>query len=72
METFKYMLDQLEDLLHAERAASRQRVRDVDLPRREGPSHSFKNLPIIIAGSAGGYLKQGQYVDAGRSTNASS
>lgn len=30
-----------------------------------GPSHSFNNLPIIIAGSAGGYLKQGQYLNAG-------
>lgn len=30
-----------------------------------GPSHSFRNVPIIIAGSAGGYLKQGQYVNAG-------
>ncbi len=30
-----------------------------------GPSHSFNNLPIIIAGSAGGYLRQGQYIDAG-------
>jgi hypothetical protein len=36
----------------------------------DGPSHSFKNLPIIIAGSAGGYLKQGAYVDAGESSNA--
>jgi len=34
-----------------------------------GPSHSFRNLPIIIAGSGGGYLKQGQYVDAGGVTN---
>lgn len=34
-----------------------------------GPSHSFSNLPIIIAGSAGGYLKQGQYIDAGNATN---
>lgn len=30
-----------------------------------GPSHSFNNLPVIIAGSAGGFLRQGQYVDAG-------
>lgn len=30
-----------------------------------GPAHGFNNLPIIIAGSAGGYLKQGQYVNAG-------
>lgn len=35
-----------------------------------GPSHAFNNLPYIIAGSAGGYLKQGQYVDAQNATNA--
>lgn len=29
-----------------------------------GPSHGFDNLPIIIAGSPGGYLKQGAYVNA--------
>ena len=34
-----------------------------------GPSHTFNNLPIIIAGNAGGYLKQGQYVDAGNTNN---
>jgi hypothetical protein len=34
-----------------------------------GPSHSFQNLPVIVAGSAGGYLKQGQYIDAGGVTN---
>jgi hypothetical protein len=35
----------------------------------EGPSHSFKNVPHIIAGSAGGYLKQGLFADAGGVTN---
>lgn len=35
----------------------------------DGPSHSFKNVPHIIAGSAGGILKQGQFVDAGGATN---
>jgi len=35
----------------------------------DGPSHSFKNVPTIIAGDAGGYLKQGAYVDAGGVTN---
>jgi hypothetical protein len=30
-----------------------------------GPSHSFNNLPVLIAGSAGGFLRTGQYVDAG-------
>lgn len=34
-----------------------------------GPPHGFRNLPIIIAGSAGGYFKQGQYIDAGGATN---
>lgn len=36
----------------------------------QGPTHSFNNLPIIIAGNAGGYLKTGQYIDAGNSSNA--
>ncbi|WP_437617858.1 DUF1552 domain-containing protein [Sorangium sp. So ce1151] len=35
----------------------------------EGPSHSFRNVPTIIAGSGGGYLKQGEYIDAGNVTN---
>ena len=35
----------------------------------DGPSHSFKNVPTIIAGNAGGYLKQGAYVDAENVTN---
>ncbi len=35
----------------------------------DGPSHSFKNVPTIIAGNAGGYLKQAAYVDAGNTTN---
>jgi hypothetical protein len=35
----------------------------------DGPSHSFKNVPHIIAGNAGGYLKQGQFVDGGNVTN---
>ncbi|HET8934915.1 MAG TPA: DUF1552 domain-containing protein [Polyangiales bacterium] len=35
----------------------------------DGPSHSFKNVPHIIAGDGGGYLKQGAFVDAGNITN---
>jgi hypothetical protein len=35
----------------------------------DGPSHSFKNVPVILWGDGGGYLKQGQYVDAGSSGN---
>ena len=35
----------------------------------DGPSHSYRNVPHIIAGDGGGYLKQGAYVDAGGVTN---
>ncbi len=31
----------------------------------DGPSHSAKNVPHIIWGNGGGYLKQGEYIDAG-------
>ena len=35
----------------------------------DGPSHSFRNIPHIIWGSGGGYLRQGEYVDPGATTN---
>jgi hypothetical protein len=35
----------------------------------DGPSHSMKNVPHIIWGNGGGYLKTGQYVDAGNVQN---
>jgi hypothetical protein len=35
----------------------------------DGPSHSFRNVPHIIAGDGGGYLKQGVFIDAGNVTN---
>ena len=35
----------------------------------DGPSHSTKNVPMIIWGSAGGALKQGAYIDAAGSQN---
>jgi hypothetical protein len=34
-----------------------------------GVSHNFKNIPWVLAGSCGGYLKQGQYIDAGDVTH---
>lgn len=34
-----------------------------------GPPHSYTNLPFVIVGSLGGYLKQGEYVDAGKVYN---
>jgi hypothetical protein len=35
----------------------------------DGPSHSFRNVPHIIAGNGGGYLKQGMFIDAANATN---
>ncbi len=65
METFKYGLDKMSQydtpngpLLDNGFVYWTSHISD-------GPSHSFSNLPVIIAGNAGGYLKQGQYVDAG-------
>lgn len=34
-----------------------------------GVSHGYKNVPWVFAGSCGGFLKQGQYVDAGNVTH---
>ena len=36
----------------------------------DGPSHSTRGVPMIVWGSAGGYLKQGQYIDAAGVDNA--
>lgn len=34
-----------------------------------GPPHSYDNIPQIIAGSAGGFLRTGAYIDAGNVTH---
>ncbi len=35
----------------------------------DGPSHSMSNVPHIIWGNGGGFLKTGQFIDAGKVTN---
>ena len=35
----------------------------------DGPGHSFRNVPHLIWGNGGGYLKQGEYVDSANSQN---
>lgn len=35
-----------------------------------GTSHTYNPIPVIIAGNAGGFFKQGQFMDAGGKTNA--
>ena len=34
-----------------------------------GPPHSYANVPQVMAGGAGGFLKTGQYIDAGNVTH---
>jgi len=70
LETFKYLIDRWKTyatpagpLLDNAFAVWTSHVAN-------GPSHSHRNLPYIIAGSGGGYLKQGQYVDGAGATNA--
>jgi hypothetical protein len=36
----------------------------------DGPSHGTRGVPMIIWGNAGGYLKQGQYIDTAGAANA--
>jgi hypothetical protein len=36
---------------------------------RDGPGHNFNNVPHILWGNAGGYLKTGQHIDVGGVTN---
>jgi hypothetical protein len=36
----------------------------------DGAAHSYRNVPHILWGNAGGRLKQGEYVDAGNVTNS--
>jgi hypothetical protein len=34
-----------------------------------GPPHSYGNVPQVLAGGAGGFLRTGQYIDAGNVTH---
>ncbi len=70
MNTFKYLLDKWSEIQTPNGPLFDNAFALWTSHVAQGPSHSFDNLPIIIAGSAGGYLKQGQYVDAGRSNNS--
>jgi hypothetical protein len=36
----------------------------------DGPSHTYRNIPTILWGSANGYLKQAEYLDVGQPINS--
>lgn len=69
MQTFKYLLDKWSTYTTPNGPLLDNAFAMWTCHVAAGPSHSFRNLPIIIAGSGGGYLKQGQYIDAGNSNN---
>jgi len=69
MQTFKYLLDKWATFATPNGPLLDNAFAMWTSHVAAGPSHSFRNLPIIIAGSGGGYLKQGQYVDAANVTN---
>lgn len=69
METFKHLLDRWAEystpsgpMFDSAFALWTNHVAD-------GRLHSFNNVPMIIAGNGGGYLRNGVYVDAGNTTN---
>lgn len=62
-ETFKYLVD----LLDAVELPTGDRLIDCGAcvwynDNGNGPAHSARNVPMIVAGSAGGFLRQGEYV----------
>jgi hypothetical protein len=69
METFKYLLDRWSGYSTANGPMLDNAFAFWTCHTADGPIHSFNNLPMIIAGNAGGYLKNGVYVDAGNVTN---
>ncbi len=69
-QTFRFLLEQLEAVIMPDG----QSLLDAGLScwfndNGNGPGHASTNVPHIIAGSAGGFLRQGQYIDLGGGTN---
>jgi hypothetical protein len=69
METFKYLLDRWSSISAGSGSLLDNAFALWTSHVSIGPSHSFNNLPVIIAGKAGGFLKTGQYIDAGNAMN---
>lgn len=62
MGRFKYLLDLLDAYQEADGTVLDNSAVVYMNELSEGKAHDFRDLPYIIAGSCGGYLKQGQYV----------
>lgn len=68
LRLFKYLLDKL-----AERQTPTGAILDqgivIYVNDLATGAHSYENVPYVLAGSAGGFLKTGIYLDAGNVTN---
>ena len=63
---FKYLLDKLSSYTTADGTLLDSGVAAWTNDLGHGVSHTYKNIPWVLAGSCGGYLKTGQYIDAGK------
>lgn len=61
---FKYLLDQLDQYTTPTGTLLDDCVALWTNDLANGVGHSYNNLPIIIGGGGGGYLRQGMYIDA--------
>lgn len=66
---FRYLLDKLASYALPTGTLLDQSVAAWTNDLGHGVSHNYENIPWVLAGSAGGYLKQGQYIDAGKVTH---
>ena len=66
---FKYLLDQLAKYPMPGGTLLDQGLAVWTNDLGAGVSHTYNNIPYVIAGGAGGYLKTGQFVDMGGVTN---
>lgn len=74
-QTFRYLLDKLAAYSMPGGSLLDQGMAIWMNDLGNGPAHGSRNCPVIIAGSAGGFLKQGEYViidggDEGRTNHA--
>jgi hypothetical protein len=66
---FKYLLDKLSAYSTPEGTLLDAGVAAWTNDLGHGVSHNYQNIPWVLAGSCGGFLKQGQYVDGGNVTH---
>jgi hypothetical protein len=69
LRMFAHLLDKLSSYPSGSGTLLDQGVAMLTNDLAHGPAHDYNNVPYVLAGSAGGFLKQGQYVDAGGVNN---